>query len=264
MVYELTRKVEWEEVKCALCNTNDTTLLFVAKERLFGIPGEFPIVRCKQCGLVYVNPRPNRQTMADFYPSEYVPHGQVTSQKGYRVGVKLWHAYTRLFLHNIDLLEDIKPSRVLDVGTGSGEYLLILREKGWDPVGVEPAHNAAALAIKKGIQVYQGEIHDVGFPDQSFGAVTFRGSLEHIHDPLEALRETERVLQDDGVVLIEVPNFRCPEVRIFGRWWTPIEAPRHLYHFTKETLTAMLKRAGFSVVRTEHQYCYRSAVDSLS
>jgi SAM-dependent methyltransferase len=228
------------------------------------MPGDFPIVRCRRCGLVYVNPRPTKEAISDYYPKDYVPHNRSVLRPNRKLAT-LWHGYSRLFTGpNIDLLDDVEPDRCLDVGTGNGEYLRILSERGWDAVGVEPDHDAVAVALNGGLQVYEGEIRDVGLPEQSLGAVTFRGSFEHIHDPLGTLREVHRVCRDDGVLLIEVPNFACPEVRIFGKWWTPVEAPRHLYHYTKGTLTALLQRSGFAVVRVQDQYCYRSAVDSLS
>ena len=77
-------------------------------------------------------------------------------------------------------------------------------------------------------------------------------SLEHFPSPVEALRRIHRVLKEDGLLVVHVPNVHSLEFKLFGRWWFQLDPPRHFYHFDRASLTAALAKAGFStqVVRT--------------
>ena len=98
-----------------------------------------------------------------------------------------------------------------------------------------------------GERVKLGDLLDVHYKDRAFDVVLLSHSLEHLYDPLSTLLEVRRILDDDGVVVVTVPNAGSMEARLFGRWWFPWELPRHLYHFEKATLAQLLRQAGFCV-----------------
>jgi SAM-dependent methyltransferase len=137
---------------------------------------------------------------------------------------------------------------LLDVGCGSGTSTAIFQADGWDVSGLDLNETAVGHArALLGDRVRLGDFQTVRYPDRSFDVVRLSHSLEHMHDPMSALREARRILDTDGYLVVTVPNAGSWEASLFGRWWFPWELPRHLYHFERDTLTRLLKRAGFRI-----------------
>jgi len=148
----------------------------------------------------------------------------------------------------------VQGGRVVDVGTGCGEYLLHLAELGWDAHGVEICDAAAAIGRKeKGLDIRSGELSDAGFPGNYFDAVTMHHTLEHVRDPKATLLEVNRILGKGGELVISGPNALNWERRLFGRCWWGWDVPRHLWHFTPDTLGRLLDQCGFSVTGIVYQ-----------
>ncbi len=141
----------------------------------------------------------------------------------------------------------MENGRILDVGCGSGKFLRWLKDHGWDVYGVELSGKAAQNAAKSGLDVFCGELPDAGFPPHYFDVILINQVLEHVHDPMAMLKEANRLLKDGGKLIVGVPNVASYESRIFGKYWSPLDIPRHLYHFSFPVLKAMLHEAGFLV-----------------
>ena len=235
-----------EEVNCALCGAYEADLLCVGKDRLHGIDGVFQLVRCRHCGLVYLSPRPTREEMGRYYPNEYRAYKGVNgpgllARLVHRWGVeKKCQAITNLR----------ERGEILDVGCATGQFLKAMKEKGWAVQGVEVNENAVMYARERlGLDVSAGELEEAGFPDKHFDVVTMWHVLEHLHDPVGTLMEVRRVLKDEGLLIVSVPNIKSIEACIFGEFWAGLDIPRHLYVFSPETLGGILRRAGFKVIR---------------
>jgi SAM-dependent methyltransferase len=143
--------------------------------------------------------------------------------------------------------------RILDVGCGDCLVLLHLQRLGWDVFGLEPRENAAALAREKfELDVRSGYLDTAGFEPGFFDAVTLIHVFEHVHKPDAMARQISQLLAPDGLALIETPNFDSFESKVFRDRWVAVDAPRHLYHFTPETLTAMLENNNLRVLRICH------------
>ena len=137
--------------------------------------------------------------------------------------------------------------RLLDVGCGSGEFLLRMRERGWDVLGVEPDPVAAAAARRGGLDVRDGMLDDAAFPDESFDAIVLSHVIEHVHDPIALLRECGRVLRPGGTLVLMTPNLESVGHRRFGADWRGLEPPRHLHVFSVESLESCVRRVGLAV-----------------
>jgi SAM-dependent methyltransferase len=140
----------------------------------------------------------------------------------------------------------------LDVGCGSGDFLLRMRGRGWEVLGVEPDPVAAAAARRSDLDVRDGMLADAAFADDTFDAIVLSHVIEHVHDPIALLRECHRVLRPGGVLVMMTPNLSSVGHRRFGADWRGLEPPRHLHVFSVEALAACVQRVGLvlSEVRT--------------
>ncbi len=229
-----------ESPDCPLCSSSSARTLFIARDRLVGRPGEFPVVRCTSCGLVFLRPRPSSSVLGSFYPDTYYPLDQQPSREAFAVAEGLlarvieWGRRQRLQV----------PS-ILDIGCGTGLFLHLAHEAGLYVRGIELSDSAVEYArARYGLDVHHGTLKNAELPDESFDIVTMWHVLEHLPNPVEALRRVARVLRPGGLLLLGVPNIDSIEARIFGRRWFSLDAPRHLSHFTPHTLAAVLNAAG--------------------
>ncbi|HOX28709.1 MAG TPA: class I SAM-dependent methyltransferase, partial [bacterium] len=194
-----------ESVACALCGADRTTELFRTKDRNWRLPGEFTVVRCAECGLVYVNPRPTPEEMAEFYPETFSvrPHF-FKGTDGLAIQGTPWEMVMERKL--APLLKLKKSGRILDVGCGDCLLLLYLQKKGWEVFGLEPRRDAVDLARKTfGLDVRPGLLEESDFEKGSFDALTLMHVFEHVHNPGEIARRISELLAPDGIALIDVP-----------------------------------------------------------
>jgi 2-polyprenyl-3-methyl-5-hydroxy-6-metoxy-1,4-benzoquinol methylase len=150
-------------------------------------------------------------------------------------------------------IPEVRTGKLLDIGCGAGSYLASMKQIGWDAYGVELSSVACELARKKmGLNVFNGTVAEASFPRDFFRIITMHQVLEHTQDPTETLCEIHRVLKADGLLAISVPDAESLESKIFGSAWHNWELPRHLYHFSRATITAMLEKNGFLVTDVKH------------
>jgi SAM-dependent methyltransferase len=241
-----------EYVACDLCKADNIKLLFVAKERDWRTGEIFNIVRCNKCGLVYVNPRPEKNEIKKYYPPEGWPRAKEKIDfETATINNQPWREVMKL--RTAHLLKYIKNGRILDIGCGDGFFLKYLKERGWKAYGVEPGEVASRYARDVlGIEVFTGNLEDANFPKNWFDAVSLYAVFEHLPDPSKTLKEINRILKPDGILFIFVPNFGGLELRIFRERWVAIKAPVHFYHFTPITLSQIVKKTGFQVLEIKH------------
>lgn len=241
-----------EYVPCNFCNANDTKLLFIAKERDWGTEEFFNIVRCNQCSLVYVNPRPDKEEIRRYYPPETWPRarGNIDLASA-TISGRPWQEIMKQ--RSAQLLKYVKKGRILDIGCGDGLFLKYFKNCGLEVHGIDFGKTASNYARDiLGLDVFTGSLEEAKYQSGSFDAVSLYAVLEHLPDPLQILREINRILKPGGILFISVPNFNSLESRIFRERWVAIKAPAHLYHFTPATLRAFLLKAGFAIVEIKY------------
>nr|UXE45420.1 hypothetical protein Hi04_10k_c4773_00035 [uncultured bacterium] len=237
-----------ENDSCIVCGSNSRSLLFRTRDRHYGIPGEFEIFRCDACSLVHLFPMPTEQELISFYPEDYYAYQEVARKKPWKQFVKKLIGYN---IHTNDP-HFSRAGRVLDVGCGSGEFLLEMRKKGWDVYGVEPKVLGANIGHRTaGIHIAQGTLPcaTAMFPDGMFDYVRSNHSFEHIRDPSTALAEMKRLLSPVGKLFIGVPNIASLNAKVFGRYWWYLGAPVHTFNYSVKTLSALLEKSGFRIER---------------
>jgi SAM-dependent methyltransferase len=161
----------------------------------------------------------------------------------------------RLLLRRLrwDCLPWVGEGRYLDVGCGSGAALGAARALGWRVAGIEMNEAAAARARQFTEELYVGDILSAPIGAARFDVVTAFHVLEHLPDPVAALRRMLGWLDPDGLLVVEVPNAGGLGARLFGRAWSALELPRHLFHFSPETLARTVGLAGGRIVWCWHR-----------
>ena len=228
-------------VACDLCGARDADE--VGTEDRHGRP--LRTVICRRCGLVYADPIPATESLRSFYSEEYR-----LQYKGVR-SPKLRHVYRagKLAARRIQYLKDfLKPeSVVVDVGSGSGEFVYLLRLSGLDARGVQPDDGYARYALDElGIPVHLGSALEIQFPAECCHMVTLFHSLEHMAAPSMVLEHVRQWLRPHGWLVIEVPNVEAT-----------CQSPRHrfhrahLYNFSRASLQQLGQKVGFRLHRTD-------------
>jgi SAM-dependent methyltransferase len=124
-----------------------------------------------------------------------------------------------------------------------------LRARGWEVHGTELSAVSASYARSLGIPVLQSAVEDAPFVDASFDVITMFHVLEHLTDPKRALFRLYRLLRPGGLLIVEVPNIGSWYARVFGDVWFHYDVPRHLYHFSRDTLGKMMVEPGFELLK---------------
>jgi SAM-dependent methyltransferase len=233
-------------------------------------------MRCRGCRSAYLDPRPTPQTIELAYHSYYthVSAAPPPSVGRLRQGLANDHRRARWgyaegpIVRGGRLIARVAPSRgaivdreirhlpatpggrLLDVGCGSGAFLIQMRSLGWRAEGIDPDPTAIASARKAGLAVTQATLADLdlGAHEGAFDAVTLSHVVEHLHDPAADLRRVNRLLRPGGLLWIATPNLEGLGLRRFGRDWLGLDPPRHLVLFTPASLERLVRVSGFEVL----------------
>jgi 2-polyprenyl-3-methyl-5-hydroxy-6-metoxy-1,4-benzoquinol methylase len=267
----------YEAIPCPLCGGARSDVVLRGGDRVLHEHVELTIVRCAECQLCYLNPRPLLWRLGAYYPPDYHAHRR---QKGDVVGDKSSVHIRKLLLRKLYARPERKPTgvagafasgmlalrgserlgagltvrgegKLLDFGCGHGKLLRRMHAAGWAVVGLDFSEQAVNAVRSSGLEAYQGTLPHPEVPPSSFDAVVMEHALEHVPDPLHVLRAAREVLRPGGALLIHVPNFSAWEVQRFGEFAIQVDLPRHLLHFEPATLAKMLVAAGFVDVKTE-------------
>jgi len=267
-----------EAQSCLLCNNEGVPLYQDLRDRLIDVPGVWTFLRCPACGLLWLNPCPTEDEARNLYTRMYCTHTLkeeksrfaalrtkienviLAKRYGYNdlltaVQSSRWESkafsllvpFKEIVGANIMWLDQRSQGKLLDIGCGNGRFLAQMRELGWDVLGIEPDPIAASIAIKHfKLQVIVKKLEEANIPENSFYAITLRHVLEHVHEPVNLLRECYKVLAPGGILVVLTPSTDSLGHKIFKQEWSELDPPRHLYLFNHKTLINAAKLAGFS------------------
>ena len=251
-----------EHVRCNLCGSDDTVIRYPGTIEAPGKPDDWSayacthsgygrhhtIVECRQCGLVYTNPRADSHDIADTY--EAVQDPLYVEEREGRV---------LTFRHHLQPLERVVGSPegrpLLDVGCHIGVFVEIAARRGWEAWGVEPSLWAVERAQANGLHVVQGTTATADLPTGYFDVVTLWDVIEHLADPRGELERVHRLLKPGGVVVVHTIDIDSLLARLMGARW-PWLMEMHVYYFSRRTLRMMLQQCGFEVISDRPQGRY--------
>lgn len=238
---------DWEECSCLLCGSSRWQPFVEATDYAQAGTGLwFMVVRCPDCGLCFTNPRPSERGIGTFYHTDYAPHRSV---EGRNAGPRWWHRLP-IVSNRPDMLRKTLPlygqGRLLDFGCGSGSFLLRMRQQGWKVTGLDVSQAVVErLRSDLGLHALTGTLPHPALANASFDIITMWQALEHVHQPLDILGAARQLLAPGGKLIVAVPNIDSLAFRLFGSAWNGLDLPRHLIHFSPNTLRLMLQRTGF-------------------
>jgi SAM-dependent methyltransferase len=235
---------------CLVCGCQRSAPLFTAPDRLYRTTAkEFAVVRCQDCGLVRLDPRPAAEELRRYYPENYwfAPDESAAS--------RMAEAYRRLVLrdHVRFVTQALARGPLLDVGCGGGLFLGMMRERGYAVAGLDFSREAAAMAWKRQqVPAVCGDLAHAPLRAGSFAGITMFHVLEHLPDPRAYLVAARELLAPDGRLVLQVPNAASWQFRLLGRRWSGIDVPRHLFDFRDCDVERLLEDCGMAVVRRKY------------
>ena len=283
--------IQLEDKPCPLCDSGRSVSILRSPDQTGAVPGEFQIVRCRDCQHLYMNPRPTPETVLNCYPADYGPHRvdplvaplQPPSDSAQKSEVttsqkRPWYLSPAArsvpglrslyyWLTN-DYSNYIPPelgtgNSALELGCATGAFLEKLRALGCDVDGIEPIASAAQEAKSRGLRVHVGTLESANVNGESRDACFAWMVVEHLLNPRESLLEMRRILRPDGRLVFSVPNAGCWEPLAFGKTWFAYELPRHLQHFTPSRLTKLLEDCGYDRITIIHQRNLLNVVSTI-
>jgi len=241
-----------ETVRCNICGSPEFLTMYEARPEGIGVAGEsykvtdhscestVTVVKCKKCGLCYVNPMLNKDVLADSY-MHMVDEEYVREEQGRRASSAPILEYMRKLG---------KSGHLLDIGCAAGFFLDEARKKGWEIYGLELSEWAVAYGKEKLKldNLRQGTLVRGMYPDSYFDVIVMQDTIEHLIDPKAQLAEMRRILKADGVICVTTPDIDSLLSRILRAKWWGIKR-FHLYYFSRATLCGMLSATGFGPIK---------------
>lgn len=206
----------------------------------------FSIVECDACKFQFTNPIPDENEIGKYYESEdYVSHSN--TKKG--LIHQLYQTIRNKTLKDkLDLVKRHSKARtILDIGTGTGEFLNVCKKAGLETKGIEPSENARTAAIINYRLDIETEEYLLNIPDESKDAVTMWHVLEHVYHLNNRIETIKRILKRDGTLFVAVPNRSSFDAEIYQERWAAYDLPRHLYHFTPNDIENLCNKHGLKL-----------------
>lgn len=199
---------------------------------------EFDLLYNAESEMLVTNPRPADEDLGKYYESEnYISH---TDEKKGVVSFLYQTVKNYSLKKKVKLIKKLNngSGKLLDVGAGTGDFLVAAKNGGWQISGVEVNENARILAEEKAI-LLKSTIES--FSTEKFDVISMWHVLEHISNYKEVLETCHSLLNENGILVIAVPNYKSYDAQYYKNFWAAYDVPRHLWHFSRKSLSQLLK-----------------------
>lgn len=227
--------------RCAVCGADSPYVMWHIRgkhHKFFRSDGDERVVKCRRCGFVYLNPIPDPDVLLRSWANHAVVKHEISET--------LAHA-ARGDVANITGF--VRPGKILEIGCGYGALLAEAQAAGFEVHGWEVnANQCEYIRTDLGVpNVFSESLTDKAFPDRTFDVVAMLDVIEHVHEVHELLAEIRRILKDDGILYIGMPNFNGLRSRLRRRKWSYLTSIGHIYFFTLRSLDRLLRTEGMAV-----------------
>jgi SAM-dependent methyltransferase len=207
----------------------------------------FSIYIDKESQLLVTTPRPTVGDLSRYYDSdEYISHSD--SKKSFIDKVyQTVRNYT--IKQKVKLINSFNTTNksVLDIGSGTGDFLMACKQNGWSIDGVEPNNNANKETRKKTFTEISKDISELG--KKQFDVITMWHVLEHVPNLNEYISILKKILKPDGVLVVAVPNHKSYDATYYKEFWAAYDVPRHLWHFSRLSIDKLFQLANMKVTK---------------
>lgn len=219
--------------------------IFFQKVRDYSVSKEiFELHHNPEYDLLITFPKPSIEKLPSYYESEdYISH---TDGKR-SLFERMYHLIKNIALKNKLKLINTKSQKgkLLDIGAGTGDFLVVANNDGWETNGIEPSEKAKAIAISKGVN-FSDNLSEL--ESNSFDVITMWHVLEHVPNLEEYIIELKRLLKPSGTIIIAVPNFKSFDAEYYGKFWAAYDVPRHIWHFSKTAIDKLFSEKKMKLV----------------
>ncbi len=236
-------------VSCCVCDTDNAEKIGSGYDfEYFTGPDLFNVYHCRECGNVYLNPRPDVSEFERIYPPNY--HSLDFSEENYSFVHKIRSRLeaNRLLRYCKDIPANAK---ILDVGCGDGFHLKLLKQfgnKSWTLEGIDLDSRAVAIASKTGLTIHHGSVEDLNLGDNQYDLVYTIQTIEHVANPDEFLAAIFCILKPGGRLVIVTDNTDSIDFAWFKKsYWGGYHFPRHWNLFNPKSLTRLAHKTGYEV-----------------
>lgn len=208
----------------------------------------FSILKDESNDFLITSPRPNDDDLGNFYESEdYISHTDAKKS----LFDKVYQLVRNYALNQkIKLINSFNSEQktILDIGAGTGDFLLACKKNGWKVSGVEPSEKAKKIAEDKlETQLFS---NNEGLKTKQFDVITMWHVLEHVPDVNKTIEELKAFLKSNGRLIIAVPNHKSYDANYYGKFWAAYDLPRHLWHFSQTSIKKLFAKQQMEVVKT--------------
>jgi len=249
---------------CPICDKISQTIFLTSRDYLISHE-YFTLIKCESCGVVYTNPRICESSIGHYYTPDYTSYTDCRDnilKRNIKELVKF--IYLDDFQKIAILLRKNNVRTVLEVGPGNGRLIKYLHDNGFEVTGVELDNTCVERIKRMGITCHHGTLDGVIDQLLVYDAVIMRQVLEHVYQPKASLKAIHSILPVNGLLYLTVPNIASFEARLFGKYWRGLDLPRHIIHFSPETLIRLLTNLGYSVDKISNITFPSSFIESLA
>lgn len=229
-----------EYSNCPVCESSQFQLHLNVVDHMI-TKQTFSIVKCESCGFHFTNPIPSENVIGDYYKSEeYISHSSSNAgliNKAYNVVRNI------TLRRKVKLVEKLsKGKALLDIGAGTGHFLDACQKAGFHVQGLEPDEDAKKFASSE-FSLSLDPLSEINsIETASKDVITMWHVLEHVYHLKKDVAEFVRVLKQDGVLIIAVPNMSSWDAQHYKSFWAAYDVPRHLYHFQENTIQKLMEQ----------------------
>ncbi len=268
-----------KKTNCPVCRSKEIKFIFNGYDILYRTTNKiFQIYKCFECKAEFINPMPRFEELSNYYPKNYYSYEGKTGESFFeRVKTNIVKkAFERKQLGIKDNLLVLlfkgkfsglplyrkKDGAFLDIGCGSGKNLKILKKYGWDTYGIELDEDAVKYAQSQGLKVQKANLQSVKF-NRKFDLIRIWHVFEHLNNPIESIKKIASLLENDGEIMMAMPNTRSLARIIFRNNWYGLDVPRHVVNYRPSILYKLFESNGLECVEIKYSSC-GSFVGSIS